>query len=122
MQRGTIHTVPVGSRTLRIHEWNLSNGHQQWGVLLQTAGTSLTETEMLAVLRAFCGRSRKMFVLSTRYAAPSYDAALQVKRLVESGNIGAPLNVRERSPCFNPNADNINGEAVTGQTVDDRRE
>ena len=118
LSRPTMVPVAAGMG-LPIFEWTPSGDQEQWGLLLQTAGTSLTEAEMAAVLRAFCGPSRHLYVLSTRFAEPSFAAAQHVKALIESGRAVASLNVQEASPCYNPNTDNINYQEVA---VDDQRE
>ena len=88
------------TQDLPIFEWWPAGGEDtQWGLVLQTVGTSLTEEEEEAVLRAFCGQ-RHMYVLSTRYEEPSFTGARQAKLLVESGFAGSPLDVHEPSPCY----------------------
>ena len=104
---------PTAQVVLPIFEWIPSRGHEQWGLLLQTMGTALSEADMAAVLRAFCGSHRRMYVLSTRFAEPSFAAAQRAKVLIESGHTDAPLTLHEPSPCFNPNTDNINYQEVT---------
>ena len=112
--------VPVAAgQQLPIFEWNPSAVHEQWGLLLQTAGTSLSEADMAAVLGAFCGPSRHMYVLSTRFKEPSFAAAQQAKALIESGGADTLLNVHCPSPCFNPNTDNRNYQVTA---IEDQRE
>ena len=104
-----------GEQYLPIYSWSPFGGSQQWGVLFQTAG-NLSTGDMKAVLRAFCGDSHRMYVISTRYESESsHSAAQQAKALIESGKADAPLNVHEASPCYNPNEDNINLDQTDDQ-------
>ena len=66
--------VPVGAgQSLPIFAWDPSANFEQWGMLLQTVGTSLAGG-VAAALRAFCGgspssRGRRMFAVDALFRA-----------------------------------------------------
>ena len=106
-------TINGAQVRLRVDQWTPSSGSSQWGLLLETMGTNLSDNDTQRVLAAFCG-GKPLVVLSTRFKEPSVSAARRVKGEVESGARGA------QGPCFNPDEDNIDFQNDDRTTRDDR--
>ena len=107
-------TVNGVSVRLRVDQWMPSGGSRQWGLLLETMGTSISRDDIQRVLAAFCG-GKPLTVLSTRFQEPSFSAARRVKGEIEKG-----MRAGEPRPCFNPNEDNINFQDNDQAARDDR--
>eukprot|EP01048_Picozoa_sp_COSAG05_P012560 COSAG05_NODE_1267_length_5328_cov_2.245554_1_plen_1512_part_01 len=91
------------SMPIRVDVWVPGDGPEKWALMLQSVPLEATKEDWQAVLNVFRG-GRPLYILTTRFQAPSFAGAKGAKARAEAGEYGR----LGPGPCFNPNTDNVN--------------